>query len=126
MSSPEEQPLEIKSKPQPEKTIEDKDRLHDHDLKREECRGFVLLLYADTLTQCPSSRWESEQRSGVITFGVTHPGVTDHTQSHPAPSVIYFHSLPSNTPNRIAGYLYLEGVRGVSAFNCYVENHKLY
>ena len=36
MSSPEEQPLEIKWKPQPEKTIEDKDHLHDHDkhLKR--------------------------------------------------------------------------------------------
>lgn len=36
MSSPEEQPLEIKRKPQPEKTIKDKDHLHNHDahLKR--------------------------------------------------------------------------------------------
>lgn len=32
MSSPEEQPLEIKWKPQPQKTTEDKDHLHDHDM----------------------------------------------------------------------------------------------
>lgn len=51
----------------------------------EECRHFILLLYADSDPQPPSSQRELKQWSDFQ----SHSWATDHIWSHPAPSVIY-------------------------------------
>lgn len=87
----------------------------------EECRDFILLLYADS----DPAYLKPVGVEAMIRFSESHISHWSHLKSS-SPFSHLCNSLPLSTPNHSTGILYLEGVRGAQPFNFYVQNCKLY